>query len=231
MRYLVILVTSCMALLSSQIANAASFDIARPYVLQLIDGKPTEGKLVNARQLTLAAGKHQLVLQFEGSFRDQSETRLIRGEPIVYNLDLQSDDMLAMQFTYPRNYEEAEKFLQQQKIVVINKKTNQPVAVDSFVMPKKQGLQIGRDYQQELTEQGKAFQQISAPTVTATTAAAATAGTTVTAAAASTATTATVQPSATVQPAAQTLEMLKYWYLQADAKTRKDFQHWIISQQ
>ena len=65
MRYLVILVTSCMALLSSQIANAASFDIARPYVLQLIDGKPTEGKLVNARQLTLAAGKHQLVLQWQ----------------------------------------------------------------------------------------------------------------------------------------------------------------------
>ena len=29
----------------------------------------------------------------------------------------------------------------------------------------------------------------------------------------------------------QSMEMLKYWYLQADSKTRKEFQHWIISQQ
>ena len=37
--------------------------------------------------------------------------------------------------------------------------------------------------------------------------------------------------SVPVAKSEQTLEMLKYWYNQADSKTRKDFQHWVISQQ
>ena len=90
-------------------------------------------------------------------------------------------------------------------------------------MPKKEGLQIGRDYQQELTEQGKAFLQTTAP---------ATAAASASAAAVATATAAATNPATgQIDKRAQNLEMLKYWYLQADAQTRKDFQHWIISQQ
>ena len=88
-------------------------------------------------------------------------------------------------------------------------------------MPKKEGLQIGRDYQAELLAMGKGFQQAPAEVALATTAAVA----------------ATAVPDAksnaqgSVDKNAQTIEMLKYWYTQADAETRKNFQHWIISQQ
>ena len=74
---------------------------------------------LDGAQVTLDAGQHQLVLQFEGSFRDQSESRLIRGEPVVFNLKAQADDQLSIQFTYPRNFQEAERYLKQQELKVI----------------------------------------------------------------------------------------------------------------
>lgn len=197
-------------------AFAATFEIVRPYTLLLLDGQPAKSSMVNSKQqITLPAGQHQLVLQFEGSFRDQSDSRLIRGEPLVFNLDMQADDNIAINFTYPRNYREAERFLEQQKLQVINKKPGSTAKVDYFVLPQKEGLQIGRDYQQELTDLGKAFQQTSMPTTAAAAAIAAESKT----------------GSAPVAKNVQTLEMLKYWYNQADIQTRKDFQHWVISQQ
>ncbi len=197
-------------------AFAATFEIVRPYTLLLLDGQPAKSSMVNSKQqITLPAGQHQLVLQFEGSFRDQSDSRLIRGEPLVFNLDMQADDNIAINFTYPRNYREAERFLEQQKLQVINKKPGSTAKVDYFVLPQKEGLQIGRDYQQELTDLGKAFQQTSMPTTAAAAAVAAESKT----------------GSAPVAKNVQTLEMLKYWYNQADIQTRKDFQHWVISQQ
>ncbi len=202
-------------------AFAATFEIARPYTLLLLDGQPAKSNMVNSKQqITLPAGQHQLVLQFEGSFRDQSESRLIRGEPVVFNLDMQADDSIAIELTYPRNYREAERFLEQQKLQVIDKKHGTPAKVDYFVLPKKEGLQIGRDYQKELTDLGKAFQQTSMPTMEA--------------AAAVTTAAVGIDSKAGSTPVAknvQTLEMLKYWYNQADIQTRKDFQHWVISQQ
>ena len=200
-------------------AFAATFEIARPYTLLLLDGQPATSSMVNNKQqITLPAGQHQLVLQFEGSFRDQSESRLIRGEPVVFNLDMKADDNIAINFTYPRNYREAERFLEQQKLQVIDKKQGTAAKADYFVLPKKEGLQIGRDYQKELTDLGKAFQQTSTPTSAAAAATAAVVAESKTG-------------SAPVAKNVQTLEMLKYWYNQADIQTRKDFQHWVISQQ
>ncbi len=222
MHCLKLIATLC-ALVMPLTAFSATFEIPRPYVLLLLDGQPAKSSMVNSKQqVTLDAGQHQLVLQFEGSFRDHSESRLIRGEPVVFNLKAQADDQLSIQFTYPRNFQEAERYLKQQELKVINHNGQPANQVDYFVLPTKEGLQIGRDYQQELTDMGKAFQQTSMPTQA--TVAAATAA-------------ATVQPangqagSVPVAKSEQTLEMLKYWYNQADSKTRKDFQHWVISQQ
>lgn len=212
MHCLKLIATLC-ALVMPLTAFSATFEIPRPYVLLLLDGQPAKGSMVNSKQqVTLGAGQHQLVLQFEGSFRDHSESRLIRGEPVVFNLKAKTDDQLTIQFAYPRNFQEAERYLKLQELKVINHNGQPANQVDYFVLPTKEGLQIGRDYQQELTDMGKAFQQTSMPTA---------------AAAAPNA----QSSSAPVAKNVQTLEMLKYWYNQADSKTRKDFQHWVISQQ
>ena len=206
----------------SSFAFAATIEIPRPYVVYLQDGKTAKTNALNSeRKVNLSAGAHQLVIRFEGSFKDQSDTRLLSGEPVVVNLDLKGDETLAIKFAYPRNYTAAEHFIAQQKLTFIDTKTGAPVAIDHFVMPKKDGLQIGRDYQAELVAMGKGFQQVPAEVALATTVAVA----------------ATAVPDAknnaqtSVDKNVQTLEMLKYWYAQADAETRKNFQHWIISQQ
>lgn len=205
----------------SSFAFAATIEIPRPYVVYLQDGKTAKSSALNSeRKVNLSAGTHQLVIRFDGSFKDQSENRLLSGEPVVINLDLKGDEALAIQFAYPRNYRAAEQFLAQQKLSFIDSKTGTPVAIDHFVMPKKDGLQIGRDYQAELLAMGKGFQQAPGELNPATTAAiaAATAD-------------AKLNSQASVDKNVQTIEMLKYWYNQADAETRKNFQHWIISQQ
>ncbi len=220
MHCLKLIATLC-ALVMPLTAFSATFEIPRPYVLLLLDGQSAKGSMVNSKQqVTLGAGQHQLVLQFEGSFRDHSESRLIRGEPVVFNLKAQADDQLTIQFAYPRNFQEAERYLKQQELKVINRNGQPASQVDYFVLPTKEGLQIGRDYQQELTDMGKAFQQTSMPTTA-----------TAVAATAAVAAPNAQSGSAPVAKSVQTLEMLKYWYNQADSKTRKDFQHWVISQQ
>jgi uncharacterized protein YccT (UPF0319 family) len=89
---------------------------------------------------------------------------------------------------------------------------------DIFELPKKEGLQIGRDYQEELLALGKAFQQ---PVINDD---------------------GSVSVNGKSQPMnmkdavsgsknLQSLEMLKYWYNRADPQARKAFQHWIITQQ
>lgn len=202
-------------------AYAATVEIPRPYVVYLQDGKSATSSALNAeRKINLSAGAHQLVIRFEGSFKDQSDTRLLSGEPVVINLNLKGDEALAIKFTYPRNYTAAEHFIAQQKLTFIDTKTGTPVAIDHFVMPKKDGLQIGRDYQAELLAMGKGFQQVPAEVALATTAAVAAA-----------VPDAKSNAQGSVDKNVQTLEMLKYWYAQADAETRKNFQHWIISQQ
>lgn len=203
-------------------AYAATIEIPRPYVVYLLDGKTAKsGALNGERKVNLSAGAHQLVIRFDGSFKDQSENRLLSGEPVVVNLDLKGDEALAIKFDYPRNYRAAEQFIAQQQLTFIDTKSGATVKVDHFVMPKKEGLQIGRDYQAELLAMGKGFQQVPAELTVATTAAMAAAAVP----------DAKGSAQGTVDKNVQTLEMLKYWYAQADAETRKNFQHWIISQQ
>lgn len=202
----------------------SSIDIPHPYVVYLLDGKPVQNDLFSSRSsLKLAPGPHQLVIRFEGTFKEQSESRLISGEPVVINLTNKQDQQLAIEFTYPRSYQAAEQYLKQQKLRIIDKQAGHNVEADYFVMPKKEGLQIGRNYQEELLAMGKAFAQPAAATASS-----AQAGTTAAAVAA------TAQLSTKGQPLdqnTQTLEMLKYWYNQANGETRKAFQHWVISQQ
>ena len=112
----------------------------------------------------------------------------------------------------------ARDFLKKQKLHLVDKNTKAMKKADIFELPKKEGLQIGRDYQEELLALGKAFQQ---PIINED---------------------GSISVNGTTQKAndstavvgnknLQSLEMLKYWYNRADPQARKAFQHWIITQQ
>lgn len=200
------------------VAAEAHFTLPRPYVIYLLDGAPLKKQLLSeARQLPLAPGRHQLVVRFENSYKSAGDTNLIAGEPLVLDFAVKGGESLTLAFNYPRTLRAAEAFLQSQSVTMVDG-NGKAFPSQIKVMPKKEGLQIGRDYKEELLALGWSFDGLPLPQTAASSQTAE-------------ASDATQAASTPVNGSEQTLKALKQWYLQADPATRKAFQHWIISQQ
>ncbi|MGL4886185.1 MAG: YccT family protein [Aeromonas veronii] len=197
----------------------AQLEVTNPYVVQLIDGQSINPKLLDKTSIfPLSAGKHQLVVAFEGNYSSRSDIKLVTAEPLVLNFTAADNQQLVLDYKKPRNEAEAKQFVKEQKVALKDKVTGQQVSSEQFVMPKVEGFQLTRDYQQELINMGKAFNQPK--TVAVSTAA-------VMAAASAPV---QVAPSKT-QSNPEALTQLQNWYNKADAETRKAFQIWVIQQQ
>lgn len=202
----------------SALANA-QLEVSTPYVVQLIDGQSINPKLLDKTStFPLTAGKHQLVIAFEGNFSNRSDIKLVTAEPLVLNFTAADNQKLVLDYKKPRNETEAKQFVKDQQVALKDKVTGQQVSSETFVMPKVEGFQLTRDYQQELVNMGKAFNQ---PTTVAVSTAAVMAAASAPVA---------VAPSK-AQSNPQALTQLQNWYNKADAETRKAFQIWVIQQQ
>lgn len=197
----------------------AQLEVTTPYVVQLIDGQSINPKLLDKTStFPLSAGKHQLVVAFEGNYSSRNEIKLVTAEPLVLNFTAADNQQLVLDYKKPRNEAEAKQFVKEQKVALKDKVTGQQVSSEQFVMPKVEGFQLTRDYQQELINMGKAFNQPKAVAVsTAAVMAAASAPV-------------QVAPSK-AQSNPEALTQLQNWYNKADAETRKAFQIWVIQQQ
>ncbi len=189
--------------------------VPRPYATYLVDGKSYKG---NNAEINLATGEHQLVIRYEGNFSKHDSIDMVSGEPLVVNFKTNGQEALTFDVPVMRESYMAKNFLKSQKLHLIDQNTKAVKEADIFELPKKEGLQIGRDYQEELLALGKAFQQ---PVINDD---------------GSVSVDGKAQPVDMKNAAAsgknlQSLEMLKYWYNRADPQTRKAFQHWIITQQ
>ena len=197
----------------------AQLEVTNPYVVQLIDGQSINPKLLDKTStFPLSAGKHQLVVAFEGNYSSRSDIKLVTAEPLVLNFTAADNQQLVLDYKKPRNEAEAKQFVKEQKVALKDKVSGQQVSSEQFVMPKVEGFQLTRDYQQELINMGKAFNQPK--TVAVSTAA-------VMAAASAPV---QVAPSK-AQSNPEALTQLQNWYNKADAETRKAFQIWVIQQQ
>ena len=197
----------------------AQLEVTTPYVVQLIDGQSINPKLLDKTStFPLSAGKHQLVVAFEGNYSSRNEIKLVTAEPLVLNFTAADNQQLVLDYKKPRNEAEAKQFLKDQKVTLKDKVTGQKVSSEQFVMPKVEGFQLTRDYQQELINMGKAFNQPKAVAVSS--------------AAVMAAASAPVQVAPSkAQSNPEALTQLQNWYNKADAETRKAFQIWVIQQQ
>ena len=197
----------------------AQLEVTTPYVVQLIDGQSINPKLLDKTSIfPLSAGKHQLVVAFEGNYSSRSDIKLVTAEPLVLNFTAADNQQLVLDYKKPRNEAEAKQFVKEQRVALKDKVSGQQVSSEQFVMPKVEGFQLTRDYQQELLKMGKAFNQ---PATVAVSSAA------VMAAASAPV---EVAPSK-AQSNPEALTQLQSWYNKADAETRKAFQIWVIQQQ
>ncbi|MEH8228302.1 DUF2057 domain-containing protein [Aeromonas veronii] len=197
----------------------AQLEVTTPYVVQLIDGQSINPKLLDKTStFPLSAGKHQLVVAFEGNYSSRNEIKLVTAEPLVLNFTAADNQKLVLDYKKPRNEAEAKLFVKEQKVALKDKVSGQKVSSEQFVMPKVEGFQLTRDYQQELINMGKAFNQPKAVAVSS--------------AAVMAAASAPVQVAPSkAQSNPEALTQLQNWYNKADAETRKAFQIWVIQQQ
>ncbi|QWZ78877.1 YccT family protein [Aeromonas veronii] len=197
----------------------AQLEVTNPYVVQLIDGQSINPKLLDKTSIfPLSAGKHQLVVAFEGNYSSRSDIKLVTAEPLVLNFTAADNQQLVLDYKKPRNEAEAKQFVKDQKVTLKDKVSGQQVSSEQFVMPKVEGFQLTRDYQQELINMGKAFNQPKAVAVSS--------------AAVMAAASAPVQVAPSkAQSNPEALTQLQNWYNKADAETRKAFQIWVIQQQ
>ncbi|HHQ4573326.1 TPA: YccT family protein [Aeromonas veronii] len=197
----------------------AQLEVTTPYVVQLIDGQSINPKLLDKTStFPLSAGKHQLVVAFEGNYSSRNEIKLVTAEPLVLNFTAADNQQLVLDYKKPRNEAEAKQFVKNQKVVLKDTVSGQQVSSEQFVMPKVEGFQLTRDYQQELINMGKAFNQPKAVAVSS--------------AAVMAAASAPVQVAPSkAQSNPEALTQLQNWYNKADAETRKAFQIWVIQQQ
>ncbi|MFB2711508.1 DUF2057 domain-containing protein [Aeromonas veronii] len=197
----------------------AQLEVTTPYVVQLIDGQSINPKLLDKTStFPLSAGKHQLVVAFEGNYSSRNEIKLVTAEPLVLNFTAADNQQLVLDYKKPRNEAEAKQFVKDQKVALKDKVSGQKVSSEQFVMPKVEGFQLTRDYQQELINMGKAFNQPKAVAVSS--------------AAVMAAASAPVQVAPSkAQSNPEALTQLQNWYNKADAETRKAFQIWVIQQQ
>ncbi|EKB19522.1 MULTISPECIES: DUF2057 domain-containing protein [Aeromonas] len=197
----------------------AQLEVSNPYIVQLIDGQSINPKLLDKTStFPLSAGKHQLVVAFEGNYSSRNEIKLVTAEPLVLNFTAADNQQLVLDYKKPRNEAEAKQFLKDQKVALKDKVTGQQVSSEQFVMPKVEGFQLTRDYQQELINMGKAFNQ---PKTVAVSSAAVMAA----------ASAPVVAAPSKAQSNPEALTQLQNWYNKADAETRKAFQIWVIQQQ
>ncbi|MGR1182824.1 YccT family protein [Aeromonas veronii] len=197
----------------------AQLEVTTPYVVQLIDGQSINPKLLDKTStFPLSTGKHQLVVAFEGNYSSRNEIKLVTAEPLVLNFTAADNQQLVLDYKKPRNEAEAKQFVKEQKVALKDKVSGQQVSSEQFVMPKVEGFQLTRDYQQELINMGKAFNQPKAVAVSS--------------AAVMAAASAPVQVAPSkAQSNPEALTQLQNWYNKADAETRKAFQIWVIQQQ
>jgi len=213
--WLLSLITFSFLFVSGVVFADTTLIVPRPYVTYLVDGKAHKN---GGDSIKLSEGEHQVVIRFEGNYSTKSNIDLVSAEPLVVNFKTNGKEQLTFDLPIIRDVVRANQFVKAQNLHLIDQKTKAIKEASIFILPKKEGLQIGRDYQEELLALGKAFQQpminedgtISAANETQLT---------------------NKAVVATDNKQIQTLEMLKYWYNRADPQTRKAFQHWIISQQ
>ncbi|WP_429106120.1 YccT family protein [Aeromonas allosaccharophila] len=197
----------------------AQLEVSNPYVVQLIDGQSINPKLLDKTStFPLSAGKHQLVIAFEGNYSNRSDIKLVTAEPLVLNFTAADNQKLVLDYKKPRNETEAKQFVKDQKVALKDKVSGQQINSEQFVMPKVEGFQLTRDYQQELINMGKAFNQ---PKTVAVSSAAVMAA----------ASAPVVAAPSKAQSNPEALTQLQNWYNKADAETRKAFQIWVIQQQ
>lgn len=222
-------ISSLLVLLGSASAFAADLNIPMSFEYLALDGKKVESSVFNHKSsLELTPGTHKIAIRYhemvEDDFSD-SQT-FVKSAPFIVTLDVDGDYQYYLQAAEGKVVKKPKVYAQNPQI----KLTRGDKGDVNF--------QVVNTNLEEESFVSRLFSGNQAVDVSGTAAAATgAAGAVVAVAPASVATSATVSATSLTAPvdtskatAANPQQMLQYWWLQADEKTRKEFMSWAISQ-
>ncbi|QQX78835.1 DUF2057 domain-containing protein [Shewanella sp. KX20019] len=231
-------ITAILALCGSSAAFAANLNIPMSFEYIALDGKEVETSLFNHKsELELSNGTHKIAVRYhdlvEDDFSD-SETN-IKSSPFIITIEVDGDyeyHMKPADGDFVRNPSQFAKSPQ----VVITRKDNGTVnyqvaqtniAEESFVSRLFSG-NTATDVDVEAAVATGTATSVAATskTPTAPVSKPSPSSSPIVAATAVTAT----QTATNADDAAKAEQMLQYWWLHADEKTRKEFMSWAIQQ-
>ena len=161
-------VLAASALLSFQALAAGGFKVPVHYNIELVDGVEDPGSYSRfSRTVTLAPGKHQIVLTFKDNFKSGSDSHIVQSiDPLVIDIaDLKDDQVVTFDYKKPANEDQAKRFAHAQKITLtdVNGKVLGKSEADYYVLTSDNGFSMMRDYKKEL----QSLNRLYAPTLVA----------------------------------------------------------------
>lgn len=223
-------ISSLLMLLGSASAFAADLNIPMSFEYLALDGKKVESSVFNHKSsLELAPGTHKIAIRYhemvEDDFSD-SQT-FVKSSPFIVTLEVDGDHQYYLQAAEGKVVKKPKTFAQNPQVVLTRadkgqvnyQVTNTNIEEESFVSRLFSGNQA-------VDVSGTA----AAATGAAGTAAVVATPASTSAQAAVNATSLTAPVDTSKAAGANPQQMLQYWWLQADEKTRKEFMSWAISQ-
>lgn len=144
-------------------ASAATFEVPVNYSVELVDGQTSDfGYNRFSRTLDLSAGRHQIVLLFEGNFGDANNGRLVQSaNPIVVEIfNMPETATYTFKYDMPNSIDEAQKYARAQKVDLIDANTKAPLSSDLanyYILTSDSGFSILRDYREDLASVGRLY--------------------------------------------------------------------------
>jgi uncharacterized protein YccT (UPF0319 family) len=201
----ILLLTFALATLLSPLAFADnSMRLPNNVKVVAINGENTS----ESGRIQLPNGTNQIALRYADSFGHGSDAEPVQSEVIVATFEA-NNQQLRLDIPTIKKEAQLESFNRKPQISITT--TNgAKINVKTDVL-KKEGIQIFRDYEQELAK----FNKSGSPAAVAP---------------ATQAAIPSVGAASDVQGTADAAKMLMYWYQQADPATREMFKAWIAQQ-
>ncbi|WP_372931280.1 DUF2057 domain-containing protein [Shewanella putrefaciens] len=227
-------ISSLLVLLGSTSAFAADINIPMSFEYIALDGKKVESSLFNHKSsLALTPGTHKIAIRYHEMIEDQfsDSQSFVKSSPFIVTLEVDGDHQYYLQPAEGKIVKKPKVFAQNPQILLTRgdkgqvnyQVTNTNIEEESFVsrlFSGNQAVDVSSTAVQATGAAGTAT--VTTPTPPPTSAQAAVIATSL----------APTTPTndASKVTGANPQQMLQYWWLQADEKTRKEFMSWAISQ-
>ncbi len=188
--------------ITSVSTTAATFEVPRNFEIMYVDLESTS-KLGGDFKAELEPGKRQLVVRYNDRIGGGADADRFQSEPIILDITVAQDDEILLEAPHLFRKNDAAKFAESPEFTLIHKDSGEALNYDMHMLPTQPGVQMFRDYKDEI----RAFTQTyQAPSVTA-------------------------KAADKEQAKTEALDMLKLWYNRASAEDQKAFQEWMTGTQ